>query len=287
MLKRIFFASIGVFLLYNIYLWIFPLKPGNHQYASWVKENHAKAEMYLRADYTPSTVLCGSSLTSILNPWLADSIFEFSTTGGSWLTGFEIIRKTNKFPKRIGIELNFILRTEDTYITNQVLHKVWRPLHHYIPALRAYHQPLDLLSRPAHEKDIIQTVEQMTFDTVNPMSKTYALVLPEKAKEYQTPYDSLLLKEMTDYIIELKSEAQQHNCDLFLYLMPMDTVLLKSNRIQVLLNEIESLGLPVCLPGLNRKWQTSDSEHLRPLDANLFAKSLVQWLNQNPINHER
>lgn len=275
MLGKIMFTAGLLFLAFNVWLHFRPIPPGNQVYSYWVKENHAKAQKYLHPEFKPSIVLCGSSLSAAMTHWLADSIYDFSMVGGSWITGLEIIHRTQKLPRIVGIEINFLLRTEDIYITEDALQSNWIPVRKFFPVFYAYNQPLDILTSDWQKV-------QMRNRIADPVSKSeiFSTLIADKKKEYQEEPDSVLSIEMVEYIRELTAPMAQKGCKTFFYLMPMDSSLMKSPRVMKTLAHIKQLNYPLIIPNNNFQWKTVDGEHLSNEYALLCSEYLAKQVQQ-------
>lgn len=275
MISKIILTTLALFIGYNIWLHLRTTPSENQPYSYWVKDNHAKAQKYLQPDFHPSIVLCGTSLSSVMTTWLPDSVHDLSIVGGSWLTGLELIHQSQKLPNQIGIEVNFLLRTEDKYITEDALHSDWKEVRNFIPSFYAFNQPFDILSSDWQKGQMQHKMYAHQNDTADLRKSVFNSILPEKIKEYNEPLDSALSIEMREYIFQLASELEKKGCKVFLYLIPMDTALLKSQRVQVLLKNIERLPYPLILPDANYPWKTSDTEHLKPEHALVYTRYLL------------
>lgn len=277
MLKRIFLTA-GILLVgYNIWLHFKPIPVGNQVYSYWVKENHVKAQKYLHEAFTPKIVLTGSSLSSVLTPWLPDSIYDFSMVGGSWLTGIEIINRTQKLPNVLGIEINYLLRSEDTYITQDAIESDWKNVRQLLPSFYAFNQPMDILTTSWQKNQMREKIHYP-----NSSKAIYQLKSKEKLTEFQERPDSILSMEMVDYLKQITSNLNQRGCKVFLYLMPMDTALLQSPKTRAILSYIEKLELPIILPSYHFQWRTTDAEHLSPEHALLYTQYLIKEMNNIP-----
>lgn len=275
MLSKIIITAGLLFVAFNVWLHLKPIPQGNQVYSYWVKENHAKAQKYLHPEFRPSIVLCGTSLSAAMTHWLSDSIYDFSMVGGSWLTGLEIIHRTQKLPGIIGIEINFLLRTEDIYISRDALESRWNPVRKVFPVFYDYNQPFDVLTS---EWQKVQMRKHLSQNTAQ--SEIFKTLIADRQKEYLEEPDSALSVEMVEYIRELTEPMAQKGCKTFLYLMPMDSSLMKSPRIMKTLAHIQQLNYPLILPNSNFSWKTVDGEHLSSDYALLYSEYLTRQVQQ-------
>lgn len=282
MIRKVILTALILFIGYNLYLHWFPAAPTNPTLAYWVKENHTKAQFYLQEKAQHPVVLCGTSLSSLMTLWLPDSVYDLSIVGGSALTGVELVKKSGKIPGVIGVELNFLLRTEDPYITEDALHPVWNPLRQYFPSFYSWHQPADLLTANWQKHQMRQQVLTTSPGGANPRQSTYDANIGLKKKEYDGLPDSALCVEMRDYLYDILSEMKAKGCRPFFYLMPMDTALMRSHRIQAFLNYFQDSPFPVIVPKTNYNWKTADGEHLLPVYGLLFSRQLNQAITRLP-----
>lgn len=282
MIRKVILTALILFFGYNLYLNWYPAAPSNPALAYWVKENHTKAQFYLNEQANPRVVLCGTSLSSLMTLWLPDSVYDLSIVGGSALTGVELVKKSGKIPGALGVELNFLLRTEDPYINEDALHPIWNPIRKYLPAFNAYHQPADILTAAWQKHQMRLQVLSVPPSSPNPRQSTYDANIGLRKADYAELPDSALCVEMRDYLYGILNEMQAKGCRPFFYLMPMDTALLHSNRIRAYLNYFQNSPFPIILPDTTFNWKTADGEHLLPVYGLLFSRQLTQAIAQRP-----
>lgn len=274
-MKKSILIGLLLFAGYNIWLKLAQPWQEKVEYPYWVLENHGKAQQYLDDSVQPSWVLCGSSLSSVIEPWLPDSVYGLSMTGGSYLTGLEIIRSSGKVPPVIGIEINLLLRLEDVYVTNALYHPVMGPLRKWIPAFNDYNQPVTYFASHVLASANLEQKRKKLKNEIFLGTEVLEKALPEKQAEYLTVYDSVQSAEMLTYIQELARNFETAGARIFLYEMPQDTSLMQSVRYKDLRQKVRQLPFPFIPAPSGYAWRTRDGEHLIATDAFAFAHWLL------------
>jgi len=118
-LKKIILLSISGFLIYSLVLEI--AQPKITKFQNSQIENYSKAEQYIYNLETPKVVIVGSSLANRLQDDILDEmVYNLSFSGGSVLTGLNVIKKTKNFPEIILIETNIVEKEEDSSMVDNL-----------------------------------------------------------------------------------------------------------------------------------------------------------------------
>ncbi|MDR2955169.1 MAG: hypothetical protein LBV43_08820 [Prevotella sp.] len=132
------------------------LKPDIILYQDMWHQNYIRAQSYIYSNTdSVENIIVGSSLSMpgrIINDSLKDLNFlNIALPGEDPKDGLELIIKKNVFPKRLFVELNVILKFDDTGFANVVYNPVLYPLRRKIPTLRDGKQPMPLVAAMFHE----------------------------------------------------------------------------------------------------------------------------------------
>jgi hypothetical protein len=270
-MKKSIIIGLVLFIVYNIALYI--IKPWHQKtmYPYWVLENYGKAQRYTRPDIQPQWVLCGSSLTAGMDHYLPDSVHSLAMTGGSIFTGMEIMNSTGKLPPVIGIETNMMLRLTDVYITDDALNPVMMELRNYLPGIAVYNQPFSFLAYALLGNT--EKRNQIRFSQENKIlnQPLYDEQIPAKIIEYNQPYDSIVLAEHIEYMVEKLKDYEAKGSKVFIFEAPMDPTLYYSVRMRTLRAKLRQLPFLFVEVPLYHKWKTADGEHKTPSDCATYT----------------
>lgn len=144
-ITKIVLIFVILFVVYNIYLFL--VKPVISMYQNTNQSNIAKVQNYIYGKQH-STIIVGSSLSNTMKQsFFTDDIYNLAFSGGSSLTGLEIIKKSGRLPKIILVESNIIFERD---IDNEMIDKIYQPIlwkiKRDIPALQEKYQPLNIVA---------------------------------------------------------------------------------------------------------------------------------------------
>lgn len=106
-------------------------------------ENHIIAERYVLGA-TPEAVLVGSSLSRMLGTQPGSDVYNLSFSGGSPLTGLEIVLRNGTLPRTVFVETNIIERALDESLARSVFDEPVASLRRWVPAFRYEYRPANL-----------------------------------------------------------------------------------------------------------------------------------------------
>lgn len=140
--KTIIFAFFGFF-LYSLALCGFNPKITLFQ-NQWIK-NYSVAEIYIYKLGLPRIVIVGSSMSAcLLEEKLSMDVYNLSFSGGSALTGLNIIKKSNKIPDVIFIETNVIERKSNKDMLDNLFTPVIWKIKGKMLSLQHTYQPINI-----------------------------------------------------------------------------------------------------------------------------------------------
>lgn len=140
---RVTLAAIVLFLLYNIFIIV--LWPPIENISDAGTENRVIAERYLYGQ-TSEAVVVGSSLGRVLGEWLPADIYDLSFSGGSPLTGIEIVLRKPVLPKVVVVETNIMERYLDQAMVDDLYEQPMYGLRLYFPGLRREFRPATVIT---------------------------------------------------------------------------------------------------------------------------------------------
>jgi hypothetical protein len=151
MVKRIFFAALALFCLYDIALRFVIPAGWRREPASLFETNIIKSERYVYDKAGSSdAVIVGSSLAHLLVPqYLPERCFNLALIGRSLYDGLEVIRRSGSLPKIVLVETNVLDRGPFSSDAEALFRPCLYTLRKYLPVLREENRPVNVLIRPA------------------------------------------------------------------------------------------------------------------------------------------
>ena len=134
-------------IILTLYATLLPfLKVQPQAFQSQYQENLAKSEMFLFSDKSCSTLILGSSLSSLLEErFLSPGICNLALGGGSALTSLEIaLLKENSNVRHLIVEMN-VLKDIDSELLSTLASPTWSFLKKHFSFLLQENQPVTLL----------------------------------------------------------------------------------------------------------------------------------------------
>ncbi|AKF24358.1 hypothetical protein YH65_02315 [Sulfurovum lithotrophicum] len=276
-ISGIFWSFLAMFLLYNIYIAVCTPKITHYQ-NQW-QRNTAVAQEFI---YSPKAenIIVGSSLSARLNPTLLPpTFFNLSFSGGSVLTGLEIIKKTGYIPKRLYVETNLIFRFKSTKMINTLFYPVWWRVKAYLPALQEKYQPLNvLLSKSFCSKQNSQTPARPKGPKRYRDSKRdiniqrFNLMMKQRKAAYAKPLNTRNLKAVKRLIHYFEKQGTQ----IVFFEMPIDPELANTPQAQKRRAIIKSIFKDPWLPLPDyTQYVTADGHHLTHKSAYNYTKDFL------------
>lgn len=152
MITRTLLIALALFLAYNLILSLAPL-PGWFVTQSQWQENIAKAQDYLLAERPHRCVLVGTSLAARLSErHLGPDFRNVSFSGGSPITGLELVRRSPGDTQVVVIETNLFFRDVDDAVLSNAFRPALSGLRSYLPALQEKYQPANFIAGKLGEK---------------------------------------------------------------------------------------------------------------------------------------
>ena len=136
---------LGIFVLYSSIIQFSGI-PGGKGLNQW-QENTIRLQNYVFSTVPYRCVITGSSMSArISQELLSTEDYNLSLSGGSALSGLEIITRTEKKPRCVLVEANpTLLRGVNEEEIDNIFHPVFYPFKKAIPALRDAYQPITLI----------------------------------------------------------------------------------------------------------------------------------------------
>ena len=246
------------------------------RYQNQWQKNTAVAQDFIygkRAEH----VIVGSSLSARLNQkLLPKTFFNLSFSGGSVLTGLEIIKKTGYIPKHLYIETNLIFRFKSKKMLDPLFYPVWWQVKASIPALQEKYQPLNVLlskslcSKPSDLKLTDSNGPKRYKDSKENINlQRFNLMMKQRKTAYKKPLYKRHLKDLKELIQYFKNKGTQ----IVFFEMPIDSELARSPKAQerreIIKNSFHHSWLPLAD---YKAYVTTDGHHLTFKSAYNYTK---------------
>ncbi|MCO4781895.1 MAG: hypothetical protein KC646_06180 [Candidatus Cloacimonetes bacterium] len=271
-IKVILFQFCAMFLIYNLYIGI--NQPVILSYQNQWQQNYAAAQGFIY-DKKSKNVIVGSSLAArIQKKALVVGFSNLSFSGGSVLTGLEIIKRSDFVPKKIFVEINTIFREQDIKMLDSLFYPIWYKVKNYFPALREKNQPLNLgltelksVYGKTHEEHMKETRNQRVYETALKLQKAEHSV---EQKDYLNKLEQLKL--LLSYFETKKSE-------IVFFEMPVEPVLTQSKSMQHIRRVLKRAFPSKKVITSKQNYNTSDGLHLLYKDAFAFTKEFNKLID--------
>ncbi|PCJ20658.1 MAG: hypothetical protein COB02_03795 [Candidatus Cloacimonadota bacterium] len=272
-IKLILFQFFVFFSIYNLLL--FYKSPTITSYQSQWQQNYSIAQKFIY-NLTKANVIVGSSLAARMrNRFLDKNLYNLSFSGGSVLTGLEIIKQSNTIPKYIFIEINTIFREQDIKMLNSLYYPIWSKVKRYLPALIEKNQPLNLilsklknLYGKSHINHLKEARNQRNFE----------MSLKLKKLEFQIENNDL-----KDKLIKLKlliNYLELKGAIILFFEMPIEKSLVNSIKMKQIRKVLQENFSNKNLLISYMNYTTSDGLHLLYKDAYEYTKKFKKSVNQ-------
>lgn len=272
-IKMIFLQFLVMFFIYNLYLGM--SEPSIVSYQNQWQQNYSVAQSFIYAKRAKH-VIVGSSLAARLQQSaLGDGFSNLSFSGGSVLTGLEIIKRSEFFPERIYVEINTIFREQDSKMLDSLFYPLWYKIKSYFPALIEKNQPLNLaLSElksvygKTHEEHLKEKRNQKIYNT------SIKLQQAEHSKESRD-FEGKLKK-----LQGLLKFFEDNNSEIIFFEMPIEKSLIQSKNMKHIRRVIYTAFPMKKVVSSSKYYDTSDGLHLLYKDAYLFTKEFGKLIKR-------
>lgn len=242
------------------------------------QENLIRVQDFLFSEKTPRLVLAGSSMGARLDPaYFPKNFSNLAMSGGSPLTGLDIVIASEKFPEILLLEMNdTILREADDVLVSQVKESFHLKLLRALPVFRERFEPICVFaalfkpSASANQAD----------DAVAGLGLEFAIQEALDRSTLLSDREKLLsaMEKINKKILYLTS----HGVKVLFFDPPMDPRLEKSVRVvsyKKMFQEFFSHQDTYWIPTVNaEEYRTSDGMHLLQGSAARYAKHLLNSL---------
>jgi hypothetical protein len=234
--------------------------------------NVIRANDFMYADHRYDNVMVGSSIANRLTVRIAkdslpQSFYNLSFDGQSSLDGLIMLQKLNYVPRRLFIEINMLIRSEDKAFYQALFSPVMFPLKKYVKSFQEKYQPVEVISRLASGKQI--NAETLAGEPLEPFSrdeKSYLNLLNVRVAQNNELIPAEEIKVQIQKIRDLIIYFQQQGAEVIFFEVPVDPLMCNLPRPvqwrQACKAAFEPLGckfiaVPDCGP-----YYTTDATHL-------------------------
>ena len=161
--------------------------------------NKIKAEKFIYQNSTYENVIVGSSLsTRLIMRDLPNNFYNLSFGGQSIYDGLEILKRSDKQPKKIFIEINVLFKPMNDAFIQSLFNPVLRAAKEQLPIMKSQNQPIGIIGNNMH-------VRRFVFHLLN----GYQTVM-RKIGGYNPANAAGTLAGEMDFMLEQQMDAYRH-----------------------------------------------------------------------------
>jgi len=262
----IFLVFFILLIVYSLFLKLHPLK----KTVFYTNEERVEEFVYSKKGYP--IVLVGSSLSGAFE---LQSIFNqpyfnlfLPITGAA--TGIEVIRRTNKIPKELFVEINHIDRGVDSTLMHETFDEPLYTIKYDLPFLLKKNQIIPNIV------DRIKKPQNHIINAVQPPPVLYNALLLKAQQEWKQLPDTAKFNKELARIKSVLADFSSKGCRIYFYEMPMDASLNNSPLLTYQRNYFTKLaaekGYVMIKTDTSRQYLTGDGDHLLSGDADIYIK---------------
>jgi len=263
----IFLSLIALLIVYSIFLKLRPLKK------TVFYTNDERIEEFIYNNQTYPIVMAGSSLSGAfeVNKQVFDQQYfnmYLPLTGAC--SSIEVIKRSNKIPKELYIEINHIDRGTDSTLINNTFGQPLYSLKYYLPfLLKKNHLLPNLIDR-------VKAPHNNTINQQQPPPVLYNELLATTQKEWKQLPDTIRFNKQFTSLKESLKAFSAKGCSIYFYEMPMDSTLNSSALLTYQRNKFINLaateGYKFIKTDASHTYKTGDGVHLLKDDADSYIK---------------
>jgi len=259
-----------LFVGYNVYLLL--VKPKISMYQNQQQKNYSFAQDCIYNNKAKNIIVGSSMAARMYNDFLPKDFYNLSFSGGSVLTGLEIIKKSGFIPKNIYIENNVIFRKEDSKMIGRLFYPILWNLKGYVPALKERYQPLNIIAskiKGSYGKTYEEHMNEKRDENIFNMSIKINIKNYNKSLvDYQNKLDKL--KDLVTYF-------ENKGVKILFFEMPIYEILANSLKAREQRNIIKTDFNNKWLKSPNNKYyKTTDGIHLMYKSAFVYSKNFIR-----------
>jgi hypothetical protein len=242
---------------YSIFLKLFPLK----KTVFYSNEERVEEFAYNKDNFP--IVLVGSSLSGAFESYrlFNQPYFNLFLPNTGAATGIDILKRTNKIPRKLFIEIN-------------LMHEIFdEPLHtikYDLPFLLKKNQLIPNLI------DRVKTPHNNIINAQQPPPVLYNALLLKAQEEWKKLPDTVKFNQQLEHIKAVLNLFSSKGCRIYFYEMPMDHNLYHSPLLTYQRNYFSRLaaekGYTFIKCDTSRNYLTGDGDHLLSNDGAIYTK---------------
>ncbi|WP_457748077.1 hypothetical protein [Sulfurimonas sp.] len=263
----------GIFGFYNLFIIL--QKPNIVMFQNQWQQNYAYAQNFIYGNKANNIIVGSSMAARMQNNFLPKNFYNLSFSGGSVLTGLEIIKRSGFVPKNIYIETNLIFRDKDESLLNALFYPIiWR-IKQYIPALQIKYQPLNVVMsklRTSYGKTHKEHIKEKRNEKIFHLSMTRQLTnYNQEPKNYANNLANL------EQLIEYFKNKGVH---IVFFEMPMEKQLQESVKILTQRKILADVFSNQYVQVADNNYTTADGIHLLYSSAYKFSKQFIKGIHE-------
>jgi hypothetical protein len=251
---------------YSIFLKLFPLK----KTVFYTNEERVEEFAYSKDNFP--IVLVGSSLSGAFESYrlFNQPYFNLFLPNTGAATGIDIVKRTNKIPRKLFIEINHIDRGVDSNLMHEIFDEPLYTIKYDLPFLLKKNQLIPNLI------DRVKTPHNNIINAQQPPPVLYNALLLKAQEEWKKLPDTVKFNQQLAHIKAVLNLFSSKGCRIYFYEMPMDHNLYHSPLLTYQRNYFSRLaaekGYTFIKCDTSRNYLTGDGDHLLSNDGAIYVK---------------
>lgn len=293
MIARSFIFGLGIFLLYNLALWLFAPTAMPYATQSEWQVNLIKLQDYALAPNAKPNAIVGSSLAArLVRTSLDEEFHHLALVSDGPLTGLEVLRRQGTIPRVLLIETNLLLREENAAALDNTFRPILSHFRPHLPALQERYQPANVLAGQIGERILRRTFRTLgQFIPDRPAARAmpldsdrarqlFEVGLAEQRAATDVPADAARLAEHLRRLQIHVDEFERRGSRCIFLEMPTDPSLMNLRQPReirtALLQAFPEDKYRWIRPETSRRYLTTDGAHLTESEAKAYAHRIHQ-----------
>jgi len=247
------------------------------------QDNIIKAQKYIYEKRDIPYVVAGSSLSArIALSFLPKDYYNLSFSGGSVLTGLEVIIKSDKTPKVVLIETNVIMRASDKKFLYSLFNPGMHLMRTYLPMTKDQFQPMAVFGTPIVQMLLTSAGffgENENAGIKQQQNKAFDIGLKRQQESFSKPPNAEILNERIESFKRSVATLQKRGVKVVFFEMPIhpslygtpQTIIIK----KALLNTFPADKYDWIPSPAPADYHTTDGMHLNNESAHRYSNFLI------------
>lgn len=233
-------------------------------------KNDERIEEFVYSKRHFPVVIVGSSLSGFFQnkSLFQGNYFDLYLPMTGSCSGIEVIRKSNKIPKRLFIEINKAYKGLDTSLMHNIFETPLYKIRQFCPVFQRKNQLLP---------NIIDRIKTPVVNDINnqkPPAILFSKLMDDVKKEWYSLPDTVMLKKQFTRLTQSIQEFSKKGCEIYFFELPMDSSLFNSVLLCYQRNYFTKVakqnGFTYISADTSHTYNTGDGIHLLKEDVAMY-----------------